>query len=139
MIQKVKNILNELKGIAILKLHAENAELEAILNHLSEIGYYSQTKQPDSKILANSDELAVYQWIMNCMQLKNNEIVYILVKKIWVEIVILDSLQAVKSLWNGIDSYSKSITMLNASMRLLLEVSNDSRDEENYLFDKYHL
>ena len=106
---------------------------------MSEIGYYSQTKQPDSKILANSDELAIYQWIINCMQLKNNEIVYILVKKIWVEIVILDSLQAVKNLWNAIDSYSKSITMLNASMNLLLEVSNDSRDEENYLFDKYNL
>ncbi|MDE5793018.1 MAG: hypothetical protein K2H66_05790, partial [Oscillospiraceae bacterium] len=138
-IQKVKNILKELKGIAILKIHDENAKLESILNHLSEIGYYSQTKQPDSKILANSDELAIYQWIINCMQLKNNEIVYILVKKIWVEIVILDSLQAVKNLWNAIDSYSKSITMLNASMNLLLEVSNDSRDEENYLFDKYNL
>ena len=139
MIQKVKNILKKLKGITILKIHDENAKLKSILNNLSEIDYYSQTKQPDSKILVNSDELAIYQWIMNCMQLKNNEIVYILVKNIWVEIVILDSLQAVKSLWSRIDSYSKSITMLNASMSLLLEVSNDSRDEENYLFDKYNL
>lgn len=136
-IQKVRNILKTFKGVRILCIYEKyDSTLERISENLSEIGYYSNAKQPNSKISINSNDSLIYQWINENMKLKNNDILFLLCNGIWIKMQIIDVMNAIQSLWNHIDG-SKGFTVLNEDMDKLLEVGDDSRDDLNYLFDEY--
>ena len=138
-IQKVRNILKTFKGGQILYIYEKcDSTLEHISGKLSEIGFNSNAKQPDSKISINSNDLLIYQWIIKNMKLKNNDILFLLCDGIWIKIQIIDVMNATQSLWNNIDG-TKGFTVLNEDMDKLFEVGDDSRDELNYLFDEYSI
>ena len=103
------------------------------------MGRYTYSKQPDSKISVKSDDILIYQWIIENMKLKNNDILFLLCEGIWIKIQIIEVMSATQCLWNNIDTLCKGFTVLNEEMDKLLEVGNDSRDEWNFLFDEYSI
>ena len=137
-LQTVRNILKTLNGVKILYIY-ENSDpiLERISENFSDMGRYTYSKQPDSKISVKSDDILIYQWIIENMKLKNNDILFLLCEGIWIKIQIIEVMSATQSLWNNIDTLCKGFTVLNEEMDKLLEVGNDSRDEWNFLFDEY--
>lgn len=138
-LQTVRNKLKTLNGVKILCIFENgNPVLEHILESFSDIGYYSYEKQPDSKISVKSDDLSIYQWIIENMKLKNNDVLFLLCERIWIKIQIIEVISATQSLWN-IDTSCRGFTVLNEEMDKLLEVGNDSRDEWNFLFDEYSI
>lgn len=138
-IQKVRNILKTFNGVMIICIY-ENGDsvLDRILENLSEIGYYSNTKQPDSKIPINAGDSLICEWIIKNMKLKNDDILFLLCDGIWVKIQIMDIMNAIQSLWNHTGG-TKGFTVLNEKMDKLLDAASDSRDELNYLFDEYSI
>lgn len=139
-LQTVRNKLKTINGVKILCIFENgNPILEQISESLSNIGYYSYEKQPDSKISVKSDALSIYQWIIENMKLKNNDVLFLLCKEIWIKIQIIEVISATQGLWNNIDTLCKGFTVLNEEMNKLLEVGNDSRDEWNFLFDEYSI
>lgn len=139
-LQKVRNKLKTINGVKILCIFENgNPILEQISESFSDIGYYSYEKQPDSKISVKSDALSIYQWIIENMKLKNNDVLFLLCEEIWIKIQIIEVISATQSLWNNIDTLCKGFTVLNEEMDKLLEVGNDSRDEWNFLFDEYSI
>lgn len=139
-LQTVRNILKTVNGVKILCIY-ENGDpiLERITESFSDMGYYSYEKQPDSKISVKSDALSIYQWIIENMKIKNDDILFLLCEGIWVKIQIIEVISATQSLWNNIDTQCKGFTILNEKADKLLEVGNDSRDEWNYLFNEYSI
>lgn len=135
-LQKVRNILKAIKGIKILCIYEE---CDFTLERISTMEYTSYSKQPDSKIPIDSNDSLIYQWIIETMKLKNNDVLFLLCNGIWIKIQIIEVTTATQSLWNNLDSYSKGFTVLTENMDKLLEVGNDSRDEWNYLFDEYSI
>lgn len=137
-LQTVRNILKTLNGVKILYIY-ENSDpiLERISENFSDMGRYTYSKQPDSKISVKSDDILIYQWIIENVKLKNNDILFLLCEGIWIKIQIIEVMSATQSLWNNIDTLCKGFTVLNEEMDKLLEVGNDSRDEWNFLFDEY--
>lgn len=73
------------------------------------------------------------------MELRENQKLFLVVNHILVKMQIVNSFEVAESLWNHVHPDSKGITILNEQMTILWEVGNDSRDEQNYLFDKYYL
>lgn len=137
-LQTVRNKLKTINGVKILCIFENgNPILEQISESFSDIGYYSYEKKPDSKISVKSDALSIYQWIIENMKLKNNDVLFLLCEEIWIKIQIIEVISATQSLWNNIDTLCKGFTVLNEEMDKLLEVGNDSRDEWNFLFDEY--
>lgn len=138
-LQEVRNILKTFNGVKILCIYEKSdAVLERISENLSEIGYFSNSKKPDSKISINANDSLIYQWINENMKLKNNDILFLLCHGIWIKMQIIDIMNATQSLWNNSDG-SKGFTVLNEDMDKLLEVGEDFRDELNYLFDEYSI
>ena len=139
-LQTVRNILKTLNGVKILYIY-ENSDpiLERISENFSDMGRYTYSKQPDSKISVKSDDILIYQWIIENMKLKNNDILFLLCEGIWIKIQIIEVMSATQCLWNNIDTLCKGFTVLNEEMDKLLEVGNDSRDEWNFLFDEYSI
>ena len=139
-LQTVRNILKTLNGVKILYIY-ENSDpiLERISENFSDMGRYTYSKQPDSKISVKSDDILIYQWIIENMKLKNYDILFLLCEGIWIKIQIIEVMSATQCLWNNIDTLCKGFTVLNEEMDKLLEVGNDSRDEWNFLFDEYSI
>lgn len=135
-LQKVRNILKTVNGVKILCIYEE---CDSRLEHISVKGYYSYSKQPDSRISVDSNDSLIYQWIRENMKLKNNDVLFLLCNGIWIKIQIIEVTSAIQSLWNNIDSCCKGFIVLTENMDKLLEVGNDSRDEWNYLFDEYSI
>ena len=138
-IQEVRNILKTFNGVKTLCIYEKcDSTLERISENLLEIGYYSNSKKPDSQISINSNDSLIYQWINENMKLKNNDILFLLCNGIWIKIQIIDVMNAIQSLWNNIDG-CKGFTVLTEDMDKLLDVGEDSRDELDYLFDEYSI
>lgn len=135
-IQKAKNILKSMSSIKVLHIYDIDyiEQLEKI--NFKNSGYYSSLKIPDSKISYDTDEFIIYRWIIDCMKLKNKELVYFLCNNIWTKIQIIDVESAVKELWNY-NNESKGFIIFNEKLHKLLEVGSDSRDENNYLYDEF--
>lgn len=138
-IQKVRNVLKTFQGIKVLCLYEKcDPTLEGISENLSGLGYCSNTKRPDSKISVDYNDSLVYQWIIENMRLKNDDVLFLLYDGIWIKIQIIDVMLATQSIWNNADG-TKGFTVLNEDMDKLLDVGYDSRDELNYLFDEYSI
>lgn len=64
---------------------------------------------------------------------------YIVLNGFLIKIQILNIKTAIIGLWNGIYEYHKGFVLINEKKSTMFEFGSDSRDEENYLFDKYPL
>lgn len=124
-IQKAKNILKSMSSIKVLHIYDIDyiEKLEKI--NFKNSGYYSSLKIPDSKISYDTNEFIIYRWIIDCMKLKNKELVYFLCNNIWTKIQIIDVESAVKELWNY-NNESKGFIIFNEKLHKLLEVGSDS-------------
>ena len=125
-LQEITEMLKNINGIVILEIYEVN-----IIERLKNTEYFSCDRIPESKINCKSDKKDICQWIINCMDFHNGDIVHFIFNNICSKVKLIDVEKAVFELWekNG------SITVLSEND--LKEICEDSRDEYNYLFDKY--
>lgn len=129
----LKMALNKLSGIDVLEIfeNDENIELNNMLLAYRPVMCSPYTK-PHSKISCYAKEDDVISWIIRDMGLRENTIYFLLCKGTWVKIKIFNLYDAVKSLWE--EEY-RNFLLSDAELTHIMEVSSDSRDEENYLLD----
>lgn len=128
--QKIRNILKNLEGLEILEI----SEIPFDFKILKKYGYYSNQKIPDSRISIYSSLSDLYAWIIQCLQLQDAKILFLLLDSFPIKIKIRNTETAVKSLWQF-----GEITILDEQQTMLSEICCDFRDEQHYLFDFYDL
>ena len=125
-LQEITEMLNDISGMRLLEIHEVN-----ISEKLKNTEYFSCDKIPESKINCKSNKEDICQWIINCMDFHNGDIVNLIFNDICAKVKLIDMERAVFELWEK----NENITVL--SKNDLKEICEDSRDEYNYLFDKY--
>ncbi|MBR1444024.1 MAG: hypothetical protein IJ583_10895 [Firmicutes bacterium] len=135
-LQKTKNIISKIEGIQVIDY--EKQDLFDV-EHLRKIGYFSSDKIADAKISNHSSDFEIVDWIYNLAFFQIEQIWYLWVNGFLVKIKILNVRTAILNLWKNIDRYSKGFVLIDKNKSAMYVFGNDSRDEENYLFDKYTL
>lgn len=133
-LQFAKNKLKQIEGIEVLKIFEQDEHTELNKMYLAYVPSYSYdyNMQPCSKLPYKSTESQIHSWIIANMGLKEkNE--YFFYCRVWVKIKILDLQLAVQSLWK--QSTNIGFLLAEIDLSYMLEVSFDSRDEDNYLID----
>lgn len=141
-VQRVKNVLKQLKGIEILELYEkdEKEALNAVLEKYVPIQCSVHTV-PFSRISNSASDAEVYQWIISEFSLAEGQIFYYFCEEVWVRIRIIDLQAAVSSMWRYEvpGSYVPGITvgflLVDETLSTIMEVGSDSRDEYHYLID----
>lgn len=128
--QKIRNILKNLNGLKILEI----SEIPFDFKILKKSGYYADRKIPNSKISIYSKASDLYAWIIQCLQLEDGKILFLLLDSFPIKVKILNAEIAVQNLWQA-----REITILDIQHTVLSEICCDSRDEQHYLFDFYYL
>ena len=136
MFQKTKNIISVIEGIQVIEYEEQTLFNEEYLRRINYLGY---DKIPDSKISDRSNDAEVTVWINKFIDLRKDQLWYIWLNGYLVKIQILDTEKAITGLWNNIDPDCKGFVLIDEDKKMMYEFGNDSRDEENYLFDKYSL
>lgn len=136
--------MKNLEGIEVICIleDDENKKLFDIENNC--IPYiYSIIKQPDSALSFKSSLEEIVEWIKSQTGIKSQKKYYFRCSKVWVEIKINEINLGVKSLWNHKkylnESYGCGFILVDEQMEKMIEVGCDSRDKENYLYDRYSL
>ncbi len=136
LLQRTKNILSKIEGIKILDYTEQKIFDE---NYLQNIGFYSITKEADSKISCFSEESEIIEWIIDLVNFEIEQIWYLWIYDYLIKIQISDVRIAVKNFWIYINPDSKGFVLITENKKIMYEFGNDSRDEDNILFDKYYL
>ena len=136
LLQRNKNILSKIEGIKILDYTEQKIFDE---NYLQNIGFYSITKEADSKISCFSEESEIIEWIIDLVNFEIEQIWYLWIYDHLIKIQISDVRIAVKNFWIYINPDSKGFVLITENKKIMYEFGNDSRDEDNILFDKYYL
>lgn len=135
-LQKAKSILTKIEGIQVIDYEEQPSFDE---DYLIRINYYNCDKNPDAKISISSNDAEIIDWIYKLIDFQLNQIWYIRVNDFLAKIKILDIRSAILELWKNINPPSNGFTLIDENNNTLYEFGNDSRDEGNYLFDKYPL
>ena len=135
-LQRTKNIISKIEGIQVIDYEEEILFDE---EYLQKINYFNSEKIADSKISHCSNDSEILDWIYNLMDFQIDQIWYIWLNGFLVRIQILNIKAAIMGLWNNIDSRHKHFVLINENRNMMYEFGSDSRDEYNYLFDKYLL
>ena len=139
-LQRVRNTLKTVEGVEVLHIYEESEPaLDRVLDMLGDLGYTSYSKLPDSSIDEHTDDASLYEWVAECIGLEKGAVFFLRCEGFWVKIRIADRETAARSLWNDIEPRCKGFTVLNEKMDRFMDIGNDSRDEQNYLFDEYHI
>ncbi|MBE6848818.1 MAG: hypothetical protein E7502_02805 [Ruminococcus sp.] len=133
--QKHHRFLQTLTGVRVLCEECTDAHLAEILQKLPDVAFYNNDKLPDDKIPCHTEKAELYHWIIQKMQINEGLHCYLLHDGMWAALLIENSLAAVQSLWESTNGFA----LLNVEQNILCEVCSDSRDEQHYLFDVYHL
>lgn len=136
LLQRTKNILSKIEGIKILDYTEQKIFDE---NYLQNIGFYSITKEADSKISCFSEESEIIEWIIDLVNFEIEQIWYLWIYDYLIKIQISDVRIAVKNFCIYINPDSKGFVLITENKKIMYEFGNDSRDEDNILFDKYYL
>lgn len=136
LLQRTKSILSKIEGIKILDYTEQKIFDE---NYLQNIGFYSITKEADSKISCFSEESEIIEWIIDLVNFEIEQIWYLWIYDYLIKIQISDVRIAVKNFWIYINPDSKGFVLITENKKIMYEFGNDSRDEDNILFDKYYL
>lgn len=134
--QKTKNLIVSIEGIRVIDYKEQN---KFDKEYLQNVKYYSMDKTADSKISAQSNDDEIVDWIYTLMNFQIGQIWYLWVNGFLVKIQFLDIRTAILSLWKNMDPTSKGFVLFDENRDTMYEFGNDSRDEENFLFDKYFL
>lgn len=135
-LQRTKNILSKIEGIKILDYTEQKIFDE---NYLQNIGFYSITKEADSKISRFSEESEIIEWIIDLVNFETEQIWYLWIYNYLIKVQISDARTAVQNFWKYINPDSKGFVLITENKKIMYEFGNDSRDEDNILFDKYFL
>lgn len=136
ILQQTKNIFSEIEGIRVLNYTEQNIFDK---NYLQSIDFYNTAKEADSKIAYFSEESEIIEWIIGLVDFETARIWYLWVYDYLVRVQILDIRMAVQNLWEYINPDSKGFVLIDENKTIMYEFGNDSRDEDNILFDKYLL
>lgn len=132
-ILSVKKILGQLSGIDVIEVvwNDENTALGDMYSAYVPV-MCSYATVPYNKISYKSTEEQIIFWITTNMGLKENTEYFFRCNGVWVKIKFSDLYSGIKSLWKhqGI-----GFMLANSNATRIMEVSFDSRDENNYLLD----
>lgn len=129
-LQRTKNLMKQIIGIRVLTY--DDAISTTLLY---EMGYYDSLKRPDSMISLTSSEHDLIAWINELVEINDDDTCYILCGMYMAKILVLEKSSMLSDLWKC----SHCISILNNEQTMIYEIGCDSRDEYNYLFDKYSL
>ena len=132
-LQKAKNIVSCIRGISVIDFFESSGILD--WDKLRELGYYSNDKIPQSKITMQSSDDEVVDWIINEISIKNNCIIYVLIGNFLVKINIENIEMSIHDLWIKCNGFS----FVDEDLKVIYDFGSDSRDEYNYLYDRYEL
>lgn len=135
-LQKIKVIFSKINGIKILEYTEKKIFND---NYLQNIGFYSTAKQADSKIPFFSKESEIVEWIIDLVDFETTQIWYLWVYDYLVKVQILHVRTAIQNFWEHINPDSKGFVLIAENKKIMYEFGNDSRDEDNIIFDKYFL
>lgn len=135
-LQRTKNILSKIEGIKILDYTEQKIFDE---NYLQNVDFYSIKKEADSKISCFSEESEIIKWIIDLVNFETEQIWYLWIYDYLIRIQISDARTAVQNFWKYINPDSKGFVLITENKKIMYEFGNDSRDEDNILFDKYSL
>lgn len=124
--------MSEIKGIQILDYE------EYLLSDefLQKSGYCSNDKIADARIPFCTDDEEIINIVCSLMEIKEEQILHLLVNGLLVKFQINDIRTAIHDIWKKTDH---NIVLISENKDSMYEFGSDSRDEENYLFDKYML
>ena len=135
-LQRTKNQISTIEGICVLSYEEQSIFDE---KYLRGIGFYSSTKAADAKIPLHSTEAEIVEQILSLAELETGQIWYLWVNSFLVKFQITDVKKAVSNLWNKTNPNSKGFAIITKELNKMHEISIDSRDEKNILFDSYNL
>lgn len=136
LLQRTKNILSKIEGIKILDYTEQKIFDE---NYLQNVDFYSIKKEADSKISCFSEESEIIEWIIDLVNFETEQIWYLWIYNYLIKVQISDARTAVQNFWKYINPDSKGFILITENKKIMYEFGNDSRDEDNILFDKYFL
>lgn len=131
---RFKNINGQ--GIEVLEIFEEDTKpaLEEIFSEYRTT-YFSSDIPADYKISTDVSQEQIYSWIIEKFQFYEGKEYFLLDEySIWATIRIKNVYEAVKNMWNYTN---KNFILVDMESRKVLEVGNDSRDEDHYLIDVY--
>lgn len=134
--QDAKNRLQFIndQGLEVLEIFEEDTKpaLEEIFSEYRAT-HFSADIPADYKISTDVSQEQIYTWIIEKFQLLEGKEYFLLDEySIWAKIRIKNVYEAVKSMWNH---KNKNFILVDMESKKILEVGNDSRDEEHYLID----
>lgn len=136
-INRVKQMMSRMEGIEALEMdeNGENILLaERYLSYTRAV-YAQDGPSPCSRLPHRSSERRIVSWILENMCLDGSQTYFFLCYGIWVKIRFSDLWAGVKSLWEHYGPCVKGFLLSDAEVSRFMEVSADSRDEENYVMD----
>ena len=133
--QKARNIIKKIRSVQII-----GQETCALPDHalLEKLGFYSQDKKPDSAIPESADLQEIIDRMLSLLNDESGEIFFLLIYGVIYKVRFTDRAAALRELWTAPEA-GRYICLLNEDKTVLYEFGSDSRDEDNYLFDKYQL
>ncbi len=136
-LQRARNALRKLKGAETLEADCL-PELDGIFGRLRELGFCSNDRPPDNALPCGSSDTDIAEWISICINAETGAEYYLLYENIAFKIRISEPSAAVMSLWSAYGN-CKGFTLVSIDKTKVYDLGCDSRDENNYLFDKYLL
>ena len=86
-----------------------------------------------------SKESEIVEWIIDLVDFETTQIWYLWAYDYLVKVQILHVRTAIQNFWEHINPDSKGFVLIAENKKIMYEFGNDSRDEDNILFDKYFL
>ncbi|SFB76223.1 hypothetical protein [Ruminococcus albus] len=134
-LQKIRNMMSTVRGIVILD-YEENPFSE---EYLQKIGYLNNSKEADLKIPYSTNANEIAAKICDRMNIKDSQIWYYAADGFLVKFRVTDPGTAVLDIFDKTTPNSKGFVLIDENKDTMYDFGSDSRDEENYLFDKYSL
>lgn len=134
-LQKTRNMMSEIKGIQILDYEEYSLSDE----FLQKSGYCSNDKIADARIPFCTDDEEIINIVCSLMEIKEEQILHLLVNGLLVKFQINDIRTAIHDIWDKTSPDSKGFVLINENKDTMYDLGSDSRDEDNYLFDIYSL
>ncbi|MBD5090065.1 MAG: hypothetical protein HDT30_14880 [Clostridiales bacterium] len=136
--QNAKNRLKYIngQGLEVLEIFGEDTKpaLEEVFSEYRAT-HFSFDISADYKISTDAPQEQIYAWIIEKFQLHEGKKYFLLEEGgIWATTKINNVYEAVKSMWIHKD---KNFILVDMESKKVLEVGNDSRDEDHYLIDIY--
>jgi len=102
-------------------------------------GFCENNKVPDSILDCGASIDEIIRWCISCFTPACQHIYHLIINEFWIPFSFFDIESGFSSLWQIIFKNYNSITIFDPDSGIVYDFSNDSRDEQHFLFDEYHL